>query len=106
LGVFTTSRLVRPEHTLRCLVPHEPAAAGAPRARDRTRIPRRNALHAYPDDDVHIKGLRRWCDRFLWSVRYGIKVSFRGSGTLRIVFPSTPPYPEPYFRMADYTPFG
>ena len=75
------------------------------RARRAHAIPR-NALHAYPAMTMHIKGLRRWCDRFLWSVRYGIKVSFRGSGTLRIVFPSTPPYPEPYFRMADYTPFG
>ena len=31
---------------------------------------------------MFIKGLPRWCDRFS---QYGIKVSFSGSGTLKIV---------------------
>ena len=97
MGVFTTSRLVRPEHTLRCLVMCH--TSQRQRARRAHAIPR-NALHAYPAMTMHIKGLRRWCDRFLWSVRYGIKVSFRGSGTLRIVLPSTP-HPLPRIVFSD-----
>ena len=48
-----------------------------------------------------LKGLPRWCDRFS---QYGIKVSFWGSGTLKIVI-----YVENYpqkrcFRLAEYHP--
>ena len=48
-----------------------------------------------------IRGVPRWRDRF---VQYGIKVSFWGSGTLKIVI-----YVENYpqkrcFRLADYHP--
>ena len=48
-----------------------------------------------------LKGVPRWCDRF---GQYGIKVSFWGSGTLKIVI-----YVENYpqkrcFRLADYHP--
>jgi len=48
-----------------------------------------------------LKGVPRWRDRF---VQYGIKVSFWGSGTLKIVI-----YVENYpqkrcFRLADYHP--
>ena len=48
-----------------------------------------------------LRGVPRWRDRF---VQYGIKVSFWGSGTLKIVI-----YVENYpqkrcFRLADYHP--
>ena len=49
----------------------------------------------------YLRGLPRWCDRFS---QYGIKVSFWGSGTLKIVI-----YVENYpqkrcFRLDDYHP--
>ena len=52
---------------------------------------------------TRLKGVPRWRDRF---VQYGIKVSFWGSGTLKIVI-----YVENYpqkrcFRLAYYYPLG
>ena len=51
-----------------------------------------------------IKGLARWRDRF---ILYGIKVSFWGSGTLKIVIP-VENYPQKQrFRLVDYhSPLG
>ena len=55
-------------------------------------------------EDVFLRQLRgwvRWCDRF---VHYGIKVSFWGSGTLKIVIP-VENYPQKRsFRLAVIRP--
>ena len=99
--MFTTSRLVRPEHTLRCLVMCH--TSQRQRARRAHAIPR-NALHAYPDDNAH-KGPAQVVRQvsLVSTVRYQGELS-RLCGTLRIVFPPTHTHPESYFRMADYTP--
>ena len=48
-----------------------------------------------------LRGVPRWCDRF---ILYDIKVSFWGSGTLKIVI-YVENYPqERSFRLADYHP--
>ena len=60
-------------------------------------------LHAQVATPLNIKGLPNLRDRF---VQYGIRMSFWGSGTLKIVI-----YVENYpqkrcFRLADYHPSG
>ena len=50
---------------------------------------------------LKIRGVPRWCDRF---TQYGIKVSFWGSGPLKIVIPVENHPQKPKNRLADYHP--
>ena len=48
-----------------------------------------------------VRGVPRWRDRF---PQYGIKVSYWGSGTLKIVIPVENHPQKPENRLADYHP--